>query len=185
MKSFIVAFFVSLLYSSLTAGAAISSSPATGIILPNNTSLADDGDTLHCSRDFDSYGRFPRGSVGCILALYELTHSPRFSHLPTIYPMDFISSTTPLPAGGNGFKTPWRSTFGESTIPGQHSYYRVTELLGNRGLHGGCCLAQRRPRTLHARSGPRPVWPERGRLRRQSAADGYQFGELFRSCVWH
>ena len=106
MKSFIVAFFVSLLYSSLTAGVAIPSSPATGIILPNNSSLADDRDTTHCSRDFVSYGQFPRASVACILALYELLHSPRLVRLPRIYPMDFVSSTAPLPAEGNGFQTP-------------------------------------------------------------------------------
>ena len=124
MKSFLVAFFVSLLYSSLTAGVAIPSSQATRIILPHNTSLAyDRAATTHCSSDHASYGSFPRGSVACILALYELLHSPRFTHLPPIYPMDFVSSIAPLPAEGNGFRTPWRSTYGESTIHGQHAEY--------------------------------------------------------------
>ena len=157
MKSFIVAVFVSLLYSSLTAGVAIPSPPATGFILPNNTSLTDDRDTRHCSNDHASYGQFPPASVACGLAMWELMHSPRLTRLPQRYPMAFVSSTAPLPAEGNGFRTPWRSTHSESTTHGQHSQCRVTDLLGNRGLHGGCCLAQRGPRTLHARSVRRPV----------------------------
>ena len=180
MKSFIAAFFVSLLCSSLTAGVAIPPSPATRIILPNNASLADDRATRHCSNDHASYGQFPRGSVACGLALYELMHTPKIALLPPIYPMDFVSSTEPLPAEGNGFKTPWRSTYGESTTHGQHSQCRGTDLLGNRGLHGGYCLARRRTRTLHARSARTPVWPERERLTVQGGAGGHQFAEVFR-----
>ena len=121
MKSFIVAFSVSMLYSSLTAGAFIPSSPAMDLTLSNNTSLADDRDKAHCSSDHASYGQIHPGSVACILAAYELLHSPQIASLQSIYPMDFVSSTAPLPADGNGFRTPWRSTYGESTIHGQHS----------------------------------------------------------------
>ena len=121
MKSFIDAFFVSLLFSSLAAGVAIPASPATGIILPNNASLADDRDTTHCSSDHASYGSIRRGSVACILALYDLLHQPSITTLSSVYPMDFLSSTAPEPALGNGFRTPWRSTYGESAIQGQHS----------------------------------------------------------------
>ena len=121
MKSFTVAFFVSLVFSSLTAGVVIPSSPAMDLILPTNTSLADDRDQTHCSSDHASYGQFRPGSVACILAAYELLHTPQIASLQAMYPMDFVSSTAPLPAEGNGFRTPWRSTYGESTIHGQHS----------------------------------------------------------------
>ena len=118
MKSFVVGIWVSLLYSTLTAGLAIPSSPAISAISPNSTTLADDHDTTHCSSDHTSYGTIPPGSFACILAMYELLYSPRMTTLPTVYPMDFVSSTAPLPEQGNGFRTPWRSTYGESTIHG-------------------------------------------------------------------
>ena len=121
MKSFIINIFISLLCSRLTAGVAIPSLPAIEVMSPNSTTLADDRDTTHCSSDHASYGQIHPGSVACVLAGYDLFHSPKITTIPSMYPMDFVSSTAPLPAGGNGFRTPWRSTYGELTIQGQHS----------------------------------------------------------------
>ena len=129
MNTFIIVVVVSLLYARLTAGVAIppSSSPATmgAIILPNNnnhnnhTSLTDDHDTTttHCSSDHASYGQLHPSTVACVLAMYDLFQSPKITTLQYMYPMDFVSSTAPLPAEGNGFRTPWRSTYGE--LPSQ------------------------------------------------------------------
>ncbi len=115
MKSVIVNLFVSLLCSRFTAGAAIAPLPALQIT-PANSSLLADNSNEHCSSDVANYGRIVRGSVACVLAMYELMTSPQISTLPNMYPMDFVSSTARLPAEGNGFRTPWRSSYGESTI---------------------------------------------------------------------
>ena len=112
MKSVIVNLFVSLLYSRFTAGAAIAPLQA---ISQNSSLLAGDSDA-HCSSDYASYGRIVPGSVACILAMYNLMESPEISALPSMYPMDMVSSTAQLPTTGNGFRTPWRSSFGESMI---------------------------------------------------------------------
>ena len=136
VKSFIVGLFVSLFYySSLTAGVAISSSPAMGIPLPNDTSLADDRDTRHCSSDRASYGQIRPHSFACILALDQLLNSPQITTLQYLSPMNFLSSTAPRPPEGEGFQTPWRSTYGESMI--QRSAfikYRFTDLYWATGL---------------------------------------------------
>lgn len=121
MKSVIISIFVSLLYTRLAAGVAIPSPPAIQVVSPNSTTLADDKDTTHCSSDHASYGQMHPGTVACILASYELFQSPKITTIPYNYPMDFVSSTAPLPAEGNGFQTPWRSTYGESRIHGQYS----------------------------------------------------------------
>lgn len=115
MKSIIVNLFVSLLCPRFTAGAAIAPLPAIQAISKNSSLLAGNSDT-HCSSDYVSYGQIHSGSVACILAMYELMNSRQISTLPIMYPMNIVSSTAPLPATGNGFRTPWRSTYGQSTI---------------------------------------------------------------------
>ena len=115
MKSVIVNLFVSLLCSRFTAGAAIAPLPAIQAISKNNSLLAGNSNT-HCSTDYASYGQIYPGSVACILAMYELMESPQITTLPNMYPMDFVSSAAHLPTTGNGFRTPWRSTYGKSTI---------------------------------------------------------------------
>ena len=121
MKSFITNILISLLCSRLAAGVAIPSSPIIEVISPNSTTLEADPDTTHCSRGFASYGHIHPGSVACLLASYDLMQDPKIKNLPSMYPMEFVSSTAALPSGGNGFRTPWRSTYGELTLQGQHS----------------------------------------------------------------
>lgn len=113
MKSVIVNLLVSLLCSRITAGAAIAPLAAIQAIPKNNSLLASDA---HCSSDYASYGQIYPGSVACTLAMYDLMETPQISTLPSMYPMDFVSSTAHLPDTGNGFRTPWRSTYGESAI---------------------------------------------------------------------
>lgn len=134
MILFPISIVASLLYSSLTAGLAIPSSPAIEVISPNITNLADDHDLTHCSSDHASYGQIRPGSVACILAIRDLLQSPKITRLPNVYPMKLLSSTASLPTLGNGFRTPWRSTFRESTIHGQYSLYRVTEAPDKQGI---------------------------------------------------
>lgn len=120
MKSVIISVFVSLLYTRLAAGMAIQSPPAIQLVSPNSTTLADDKDLTHCSTDYASYGQMHPGTVACVLASYDLFQDPKISTLQSNYPMDFVSSTAPMPAEGNGFRTPWRSTYGESSVSGRH-----------------------------------------------------------------
>lgn len=115
MKSVIVSVFVAWLCCELTAGAAIAPLSAIQATSTNSSLLAGNSDE-HCSSDYASYGRIHPGSVACTLAMYEFMESPRITTLPNQYPMDFVSSTAQLPTKGNGFRTPWRSTFGECTV---------------------------------------------------------------------
>ena len=128
MKSFITSIFISLLYSRLTAGLTIPSSqfikvisPNSTLVPPNSTNLADDRDETHCSSDYASYGQIHPGSIACVLASYDLFQDPKITTIPQMFPMAFLSSTAPLPDEGNGFRTPWRSTYGELTLHCQHS----------------------------------------------------------------
>ena len=121
MKSFIISVFISLLYSRLTAGVAILSSPAIEITPANSSTLAGDRDTTHCSNDRASYGQIRPGDFACLRASYNLFHCPRITNTPYNYPIDFVSSTAPLPALGHNLRTPWRSTHSELTIDGHET----------------------------------------------------------------
>lgn len=116
MKSVILTLFVSLLCSRFTAGAAIVPLPAIQAISTNNSLLAGVSDA-HCSTDYASYGQFHPESLLCSVALGDFMQTAQISTLSDRYPMEFVSSTAQLPTTGNpGFRTPWRSIFGQSTI---------------------------------------------------------------------
>ena len=109
MKSLIINAAVLLLYFQVTSGAALA--PLLGV--PSN-SIAADGNT-HCSNDYASYGQQYPGSVACILATHDMLQDRAFTTLPSMYPIEFISSKADSPALGNGIRTPRRYSYGEGS----------------------------------------------------------------------
>lgn len=91
-------------------------SSALALALPQpGINYTSTNDNVHCSNNHTNYGWQNPHLQNCFGALRDLLVTPKYAMLPSLYPINFISSEGRSPPGRE-FWTPWRSSFRKSKV---------------------------------------------------------------------